>query len=583
MFHHIFSLLIGFSALLSIGMTLIFTQILASHEYASTQERLNFLSSNLVDSFDAIENITTEINQNSLLQSALTELDQSGSLTPIQQDTIKRKSATEIHWLLANTQNIDTVFLLTNDQVNINSSGWNDRLRFDHQSIRRLIDQQAPQTRQGQWYFNDNLTQGLFIQNILSAKQLSLRKIGTLVVRVNLNYIASLRRETNVFGTADYFSIKYGQALTTTDPALYAANRHQSAVSGVVNGSHSLLRNLGSKYYTYRRKMTTRNNEFELTYYLLNIHVIQQPLQLLIGFTLLFLLFYLIASLAVKRYLTKLIHPINELVTVMKQFEKSSDIPTLQRLTNKKQTRDQSTEIQALYSSFQRLLNEINELVVKDYQAKLLIQEVEYKFLQAQINPHFLYNTLNSINWLAINNHDQQTAEMITALATLLRGKLSSHDQVHPLDEELTQLHAYVKLQHMRFADRLRYTESIPAECANVSVPQLLLQPLVENAIKYGVEAVNHPVSIHLEIQRVHDKLQVQLFNDGPAYDPPTQAHRHTLHASSTGVGIDNIQTRLHLLYGERASFTISNVPEQGVLIVIKFPVELTTTLTEAL
>jgi two-component system LytT family sensor kinase len=182
--------------------------------------------------------------------------------------------------------------------------------------------------------------------------------------------------------------------------------------------------------------------------------------------------------------------------------------------------------------------------------------------LRMQLHPHFLFNTLHSIS--ALVSEDAETARrMIIALGDFLRLTLEGGAvPMRPLTDELEFMRLYVAIERMRLGDRMRVEYEIGAETADAVLPYLILQPLVENAIRHGVARITHPAGIWLRTERLNGELHVTLQNDGP------QATRDF----KPGVGITNTLERLRLHYGEAFRFQLANRPEGGCLANLTIP-----------
>ena len=188
-----------------------------------------------------------------------------------------------------------------------------------------------------------------------------------------------------------------------------------------------------------------------------------------------------------------------------------------------------------------------------------------FETLRAQINPHFLFNTLNSIASLVESSSNREAYKVIELLAALLRNALDfSLDDVVSLEEELEFLDAYLAIENVRFADRLRVEKSVPYECLGYRVPALSLQPLLENVVKHAVSATSEPVSVLIDVSCRKGILTIRISDDGPGFPDPIER----------GVGLDNVQNRLLYLYGESALFDLRNGPSGGASLTLAFPTQ---------
>ena len=185
--------------------------------------------------------------------------------------------------------------------------------------------------------------------------------------------------------------------------------------------------------------------------------------------------------------------------------------------------------------------------------------------LRAQINPHFLFNTLNSLAALIEASADREAYEVVERLATILRNTLDhSCDRSVTLREELEFLDAYVAIEKIRYGERLSVSTSVPENCLDLNVPSFSLQPLVENAIKHGVAATNDAVTINVAANCDDGKLELRVSDDGPGVRAPVR----------TGVGLGNLQSRLAHLFDGSAKLEIGNDTHGGTTVAFVIPCE---------
>jgi len=201
--------------------------------------------------------------------------------------------------------------------------------------------------------------------------------------------------------------------------------------------------------------------------------------------------------------------------------------------------------------------------------------------LRYQLNPHFLFNTLNSISTLVLLKQTEPANAMLTRLSAFLRHTLVSEPGSKvTIAQEVETLNLYLGIERMRFEERLRTDFQVEPEAANACLPSMLLQPLVENAIKYAVSPQEEGASITLTAQLVGRRLRVAVSDSGPglreggggsSVAPSLAGVGRTV---STGVGLANIRDRLQQAYGEDHRFEIRNPPEGGFTVIIEIPYE---------
>lgn len=182
----------------------------------------------------------------------------------------------------------------------------------------------------------------------------------------------------------------------------------------------------------------------------------------------------------------------------------------------------------------------LQERAQAEEKLRTLVKETELNMLKSQINPHFLFNSLNSISSL-INSNPEKAREMIIRLSDFLRYSLKHRENEYvSLEEEIVRLKDYLSIEQIRFGEKLQYRMQTTAACKEVLVPTMILQPLVENAIKHGVYESLEPVTIELYCKLSEGFLQIELKNE---FDPEQPSQR------GTGVGHQNVAERIRLAY----------------------------------
>lgn len=187
-----------------------------------------------------------------------------------------------------------------------------------------------------------------------------------------------------------------------------------------------------------------------------------------------------------------------------------------------------------------------NELRLLEAQA--LASDAQNRMLRYQINPHFLFNTLNALSSLVLQKRTERAEAMLLALSGFLRYSLArSPDEAVPLREEALAQEEYLRIEQARFGDRLKFIKRLDPDVDHVLVPSLILQPLIENAVKHAVAPTSEPVTIELIARRTEGRrIEIRVCDNGRG---------GLAQAPSLGVGLENVRRRLEVAYGERASF----------------------------
>ena len=255
-------------------------------------------------------------------------------------------------------------------------------------------------------------------------------------------------------------------------------------------------------------------------------------------------------------------------------------------------------EIGMLGRSYNRMLVKINELLQFTEKQERQKREAELRILQAQIKPHFLYNTLDTIQWMARKQGAADVAEMAEALARLFRIGLSKGNEFIPLAEEFDHVRSYLQIQKQRYQDKLRFTLDLDPSIAHLPVLKVVLQPIVENAIYHGIKERRGPGRIAVTGRRQAGRVVLQVADDGAGMDERTLARlrarldapsrearteaagmaetvepAETAEAVGPGYGLSNIQARLQLTYGaENSGIAIESRKGEGTVVTLAYP-----------
>jgi len=199
--------------------------------------------------------------------------------------------------------------------------------------------------------------------------------------------------------------------------------------------------------------------------------------------------------------------------------------------------------------------------VVRTAQLEQSLSEARLHALELQIQPHFLFNTMNAISSLVRSRRNDEAVTMLAGLSDLLRYTLDHAEQQRvSLDEELSVLRRYLEIQHTRFPDRMQFVIDAAPETKNAAVPALLLQPLAENAVRHGIDASSGPGVVDVKAFRNGDRLHIEVFNSGTVSQNPR-----------AGIGLRNTRERLQHLYGDAWTFELANA-NGGVLASVTIP-----------
>ncbi|ETT49452.1 MULTISPECIES: sensor histidine kinase [Paenibacillus] len=418
------------------------------------------------------------------------------------------------------------------------------------------------------WYPQGNRNSLLAVRQIKSytGSTFTLDDLGTLVIRIRIDLIiADSTSDTDQLIAVDATT---GQAIypevpillpeelkeETERPELYRTAKYQE-------GTYFITKTKSSYIDWIYINATPFNEMFKHITFVKKLVVIIFALILLIGL----LLGYRLAR--------SIVRPISKLTKKMKQIEKG-DLDNLEEQSLGVVSQTAQDEVSQLNRTFKMMIRRIRELIDENYAKQLIIRETELKALQAQINPHFLYNTLESINWLAKMNKQAKISEMVEALGYLFRSSIGLKDPLITLEKEITIVRNYVIIQKTRFDERLDFRMDVPENLHDALIPKLTLQPLIENAIRYALEPNIEPCTISITVSEEDQGLDIKVSDNGPGMSAEfiKDLQMGRVKTRGEGIGLANIAERIQIVFGPEWGTVIESEPGQGTTIHVRIP-----------
>lgn len=233
-----------------------------------------------------------------------------------------------------------------------------------------------------------------------------------------------------------------------------------------------------------------------------------------------------------------------------------------------------SYEINNLDEGIQRMARKISILLKNVKEEQLLHHKTELMLIQAQVSPHFLYNTLDTIIWLVECERNEEAVQMITDLSVFFRTMLSSGADIISLRDELRHTRSYLDIQQVRYRDILSFTIDCPEELLEVKLPKLSLQPLVENALYHGVKEKRGKSTIAISCEEKDHEVWIQIRDDGSGMSEEEleQVRQSITQKQKKGFGLRAVQERIELYYGEGYGITMESEKGKGTTVFIRLP-----------
>lgn len=230
-----------------------------------------------------------------------------------------------------------------------------------------------------------------------------------------------------------------------------------------------------------------------------------------------------------------------------------------------------------LIDTYNYMTRKMNELIRKQIKSAEDLRITEFNSLQAQINPHFLYNTMDMINWLALQGHTSKVSEAVQNLSRFYKLTLSRKKGISTIEREEEHISIYISLQNMRYHDSIDFISDIPDELMEYQIPKLTLQPVVENAILHGIlEKENKSGTIVLTGWLEESDVVLLISDDGvgisPEKMPTILSGTGQSSSGGTNIAVYNTHRRLQILYGSGYGLTYTSTPGQGTEVQIRIP-----------
>jgi two-component system, sensor histidine kinase YesM len=398
---------------------------------------------------------------------------------------------------------------------------------------------------------------------------------AVLVVNVRQSEFSSIYNGTNGNGnnSAPYLIDADGIIISHSDPSLIGskvplADRIDHSQQ---NGSFTLQSDGHSKqvtYYQIGKTGWTLVNETPETEFIRNILTLRQ----LIGIVI--LLSILLALLLSIYWIYRITKPFNHLVNAMREMEKGNFGIMLDETP--------STELGIIGRRFNKMSMSIEELMEKNKSIEEEKRYLELESLQSQINPHFLYNALNTIKWVAMVRKELSIVDGITTLGNMLRSIYKDRSLMMTLQEEIDYIENYLKIMNARYGEGVQVSIHVPKELRTLKLIRFILQPIVENAFLHGMNSKSFNGKIEIAASRSKDDLFISVSDNGTGIpEDRLDAIRKELASgdfspsvSANGsIGLSNVNRRIKMQYGKSYGLTVDSHPDKGTEVTIRVPV----------
>lgn len=534
---------------------LCFQYLVSNYEktlYRTNAALLNHVSSSIESAMGAIETLSYNIITNSSIQNNLMDLHSSSNGSRML--VTRRTLYNTLNSSAFSSKYIKSISLLFPDQDYICIGNSSDLDAFDIDSVEKRL----PTSKGKPLWVSERNPGGLAVcaRQIRQIKYLSLESLSSLYLIIDLESMINDALEDAGYSPSDsnfiliadsqriYPEKPYHDELCTELISDSSSMENDYKIIGLDDGKKFIIRGtidgFGWEYLYFR--------DYNQIFYR-----IQAVKLMTFVFT---ILFGMIALFCIRISIRRILCHLDFLIQKIRNFGKGEQVPV-----NHYRYDDRTDEIGQLHQSFDHMTKSVKILRDENYDKQILLKDTTIKMLQQQINPHFLYNTLDTVNWLAQKYGVDDISTIVGSLGNLFRASISSQGELIPLTEELSFLDNYIRIQQIRFKDRMTFCLTVPENLSAISVPKLCIQPLVENALKYALEYSDDPCSISVTVQELEKEYLIEVSNTGSRFenDLLRKLQNHTIIPQGSGIGLINIDSRLKLLYGDNYGLNFYN------------------------
>ncbi|WP_435923607.1 cache domain-containing sensor histidine kinase [Paenibacillus sp. DYY-L-2] len=395
----------------------------------------------------------------------------------------------------------------------------------------------------------------------------TLKDIGIIVIDVDIRLFEGIIQPLNSVTHGDTVIVdENGKIVYNSDPDRLGENLTGNALlAGAVNSRGSFRLNIDGEPHIAVYSVSESTGWKTLVTIPLQelLGPIKQSRNAMMVMTLSILGFALVVAMFISYALTK---PLKRTVQLMKQVQRGK----LDVRVNVKH----NDEIGMLGSHFNRMLGRVQDLLQEVYETEKSKQKADMLALQNQINPHFIYNTLESIRMLAELNDDDRVAELTYLLGQLLRYSITRSDEISTVQRELEHVENYLQLLQIRFPDKISYRFIVPESFYQLPIIKLVFQPIVENAVFHGLEKQAGAGMISITAWNERDDVLFAVYDDGVGMSAERLAGlNESLNDGKTdkfGIGLRNVNERIRLHYGESSSLDVTSMPGEGTTVTLR-------------
>ena len=530
----------------------------------SVSASLSFANDDITQKLDSSYELSYTLLADSSLQQILTELKTKPGSTETASLYTKINSRLHAYYLEHQKEYISYISLYT-DVFDCHTDA-RKAASLSSKRIEEIMQTARNANGKAVWITDDTIGHGLLLaREIRQYDNLSLTPLGTIILCIDLDKMIN---SCPMFSEYDsfYYQITdegdrliYDSTPSGQEPDKQPIYRHSQAYNG-----HQLSKRGNHWYLSLTGELYPKGWHYTC---LVSYDKIKNTLDSsrLLSFLLLLSCCILIA-LASRYIIHSFTKHFGILLQKMQHFASSCDTLTNFEPDTRYNYQERKDEIGMLHRQFDQMAEQISDLVESNYTKELLVKEAQLKALEMQINPHFLYNTLESINWRAKAIGASTISLMVESLGNLFRAILSKSNESFTISEEIALVENYLTIQKCRFDDRLVYFIRTDPRLSDALVPKMIIQPLVENAVSHAIEGMRKKCLIEISVQRQHEFLEIIVQNSGSRFEDGLleKLRNGAVTPKGFGIGLLNIDKRIKLMFGSDYGLFLSNENEMA-------------------
>ncbi len=529
--------------------------------YKTNANSLNHVTTYLESEMQMVETITDSLVGDQAIQSNLTFLSENPYSN--RRALARRDIYQQLYSYIYRSSYIKSINIILEDGTNICMGSSDDILKFNVKELNKNLD-----SLNGGSMWSSSIEAGpdtVCARQILKLKYLSLKKLGELYITVNMDKMIEdgLTNSGSLSENSNFILMSGGKRIYPSKPFHDELSLQMIEDIKQQENSYTIATLDGKKEFIisghipYAKWDYLYFRDYDPLFY--GIRLISMQIFL---FTFCIIT---ITAVWVNVIFRHIFRHLDYLIEKIKCFG-SGEVPDYNiKLYDYENRQD---EIGQLHRSFDEMTHSVKVLRDENYDKQLLVRDSTIKMLQQQINPHFLYNTLDTINWMAQKYGADDISVMVRSLGNLFRASIADQKDMIPLSDELKVLNDYIRIQEIRFKDRLNFELDIPEKTSQIFVPKLCIQPLVENALKHAMEDTDELCRIRVSIQEMDQDYQIQVSNTGSQFEEDLleKIANKEITPQGSGVGLLNINSRLKLLYGDNYGLKFYNKGGKAVV-----------------